>query len=85
MLYYSGGIPIPHLIYEKTGGGALMQIIQFSTGNVLCLKKKHPCGSDLFKVLRCGSDVKIVCTSCGRELMLPREKLEKMIKTVISE
>ena len=62
-----------------------MQIIQFSTGDILRLKKKHPCGSELFKVLRCGSDVKIACTGCSRELMLTREKLEKMIKAVINE
>ena len=62
-----------------------MQIIQFKAHDVLRLKKKHPCGSDLFKVLRCGSDVKISCSECKRELMLPREKLEKMIKSVITE
>ena len=49
------------------------------------LKKKHPCGKDIFTVLRCGTDVRIVCDGCGRDLMLEREKLEKMIKKVIVE
>ena len=60
-----------------------MQIIKFSVGNVLELKKPHPCGEKLFKVLRVGSDVRIVCTGCGRDMTLDRIKLEKSIKNVI--
>lgn len=61
-----------------------MQIIHFSPGDELVLKKKHPCSSDTFKVMRGGSDVRIICKICGRDLTIPREKLEKMIKKVIS-
>ena len=60
-----------------------MAIIYFNIGDRLVLKKKHPCSSDLFKVMRGGTDVRIVCTICGRDLTIPREKLEKMIKKVI--
>ena len=60
-----------------------MPIIQFKVGDKLLLKKKHPCSSSVFKVLKVGSDIKIICDGCGRDLMLPREKLEKMIKNVI--
>lgn len=60
-----------------------MAIIHFSVGDTLILKKKHPCSSDTFRVTRCGSDVRIVCKGCGRDLMLPREKVEKMIKRVV--
>ena len=42
-----------------------MPIIAFNIGDMLLLKKKHPCSSDLFKVLKVGSDVKIVCEGCG--------------------
>ena len=62
-----------------------MAIIHFSVGDKLVLKKKHPCSSDVFKVMRGGSDVRIICELCGRDLTLPREKLEKMIKKVITE
>ena len=62
-----------------------MAIIHFSVGDKLVLKKKHPCSSDIFKVMRGGSDVRIICELCGRDLTLPREKLEKMIKKVITE
>ena len=62
-----------------------MAIIYFSDGDSLVLKKKHPCSSDIFKVMRGGSDVRIICTKCNRDLTIPREKLEKMIKKVISK
>ena len=59
-----------------------MEIIRINEGDMLELKKKHPCGCSLFRVLRTGSDIRIVCTGCGRDLTLPREKLEKSIKKV---
>lgn len=62
-----------------------MPILALKVGDMLLMKKKHPCSSDIFKVTRVGSDIRIVCDGCGRDLMLPREKLEKMIKKVITE
>jgi hypothetical protein len=47
------------------------------------MKKKHPCGKDTFSVLRAGSDVRIKCDGCGRDMTIPRESVEKMIKRVI--
>ena len=52
-------------------------------GDILEMKKPHPCGSRRFLVLRSGMDFKIRCTGCGREVMLPRAKIEKNIKKVI--
>lgn len=52
-------------------------------GDVLKMKKNHPCGNALFDVLRVGMDFKIRCTKCGREVMVPRTKVEKNIKEVI--
>lgn len=62
----------------------MSEIIRFEVKDKLCLKKKHPCGTDTFTVLRCGSDIRIICDGCGRDLTLPREALEKMIKKVIT-
>jgi len=59
-------------------------MLNFRTGDVLELKKIHPCGGKRFSVIFAGSDVKISCTTCGRELLVPRVKLEKSIKRVIS-
>ena len=54
-------------------------------GDILELKKQHPCGSKVWTVLRVGMDIKLRCDGCGHELMLPRSKVEKAIKKIISE
>jgi len=59
-----------------------MVIPKISVGDRLELKKKHPCGTAEFSVLRVGSDIRIVCAGCGRDMVLPREKLEKAIKKI---
>ena len=61
-----------------------MNIAKFNTGDNLQLKKKHPCGSSTFKVVRIGMDFKIVCEGCGHEIMLPRKTVEKGIKKILS-
>ena len=53
-----------------------------NVGDVLEMKKQHPCGSKLFKVLRVGADIKISCLECSRTLTLDRLKIEKMIKKI---
>ena len=62
-----------------------MQIIKLNVGEMLELKKSHPCGCSVFKILRAGSDVRIVCQGCGRDMTLDRIKLEKSIKRIITE
>ncbi|MBR7083017.1 MAG: DUF951 domain-containing protein [Clostridia bacterium] len=59
-----------------------MQIIKFDEGDVLEMKKPHPCGSKEMRVLRTGSDIRVVCLGCGRDVTVPRVKLEKNIKKV---
>ena len=59
-----------------------MQILKISVGDILELKKPHPCGNSLFKVLRAGSDVRIECVNCKRDMTLDRIKLEKAIKAI---
>ena len=59
-----------------------MKIIPIRVGDVLELKKPHPCGEKHFKVMRTGSEVRIVCMGCGRDMVLDRLKLEKAVKTV---
>ena len=62
-----------------------MEIIKFAVNDVLELKKTHPCGCKNFKVVRIGSEVRIVCLGCGRDMTLDRIKLEKSIKRVITQ
>ena len=51
-------------------------------GDLLKMKKPHPCGSKEFLVLRSGMDFRIRCKGCGREVMVPRAKCEKNIKSI---
>ena len=60
-----------------------MKIVKFSLNDVLELKKPHPCGSYLFTVLRVGSDVRVCCKGCGRDMTMPREKLEHSVRAVL--
>lgn len=59
--------------------------VDICLGDRLLMKKKHPCGCDIFLVLRSGMDIKIRCEGCGREVMVPRSKIEKNIKSVLRE
>ena len=51
-------------------------------GDVLTMKKEHPCGSKDWLVLRTGADFRLKCTGCGHEIMAPRFKAEKNIRSV---
>lgn len=57
--------------------------MNIKVGDILKMKKPHPCGNYEFLTLRVGMDFKIKCTKCGREVMLPRLKCEKNIKKII--
>lgn len=52
-------------------------------GDVLTMKKPHPCGSREWTVTRVGMDFKMICKGCGHEVMLPRSKAEKNIRGVV--
>lgn len=54
-------------------------------GDVLTMKKAHPCGGKTFKVTRSGMDFKLICLSCGHEIEIPRSKAERNIKKIERE
>lgn len=60
-----------------------MEIKKFDVGDVLEMKKPHPCGDRRMKVLRVGSDIRILCMGCGRDVTVAREKLEKNIRKIM--
>ena len=60
-----------------------MQIIKFKSGDIIELKKPHPCGSKQFKVLRVGSEMRVICLGCSRDMTIDRLKLEKATKKII--
>ena len=51
-------------------------------GDVLTMKKKHPCGGNEMYVIRSGMDFRLRCTTCNREFMVARNKIEKSIRSV---
>lgn len=51
-------------------------------GDVLVMKKAHPCGEKKWLVLRTGADFRLRCLGCNHEVMIPRFKAEKNIRTV---
>ena len=60
-----------------------MKIVRFSVGDTLIMRKPHPCGDNRFRVARAGSDVRVICLKCSRDVTVERLELEKNIKTVI--
>lgn len=54
-----------------------------NVGDKIQTKKKHPCGTDIWEVIRVGADMKIKCTECKRIIMLSRSDFEKRVKKVI--
>jgi hypothetical protein len=62
-----------------------VEILKINVGDILELKKPHPCGNKIFKTLRVGSDVRIVCLNCSRDMTLDRIKLERSVKRIVTE
>ncbi|MCT4597612.1 MAG: DUF951 domain-containing protein [Vallitalea sp.] len=59
--------------------------MDIKVGDVLLMKKQHPCGSHEWEVLRTGIDFRIKCLGCNHQVMIARKKLEKNIKKIIQE
>ena len=58
---------------------------KFKINDMVIMKKKHPCGNDVFCVTRTGADVKIKCDECGRIVMMPRIDFKKRMKKNITK
>jgi hypothetical protein len=52
-------------------------------GDVVRLRKKHPCGGSEWKIVRIGADIGLRCLTCGRRVLVARAKIEKRIKSVL--
>lgn len=57
-------------------------VMDIEPGDILKLKKKHPCGSFEWEVLRTGADFRLKCTGCGRQIMIERKAAEKNVKKI---
>ena len=55
---------------------------KYDIGSLLVLKKGHPCGENLWEVIKLGADIRLKCTKCGRIVIIPRIELNKKIKKI---
>lgn len=57
----------------------------FELGDIVHMKKQHPCGEHNFKIIRVGADIKIKCVGCSRIIMIPRSKFIKLAKNIVTK
>ena len=57
--------------------------MDIQVGDILKLKKQHPCGSRAWEVLRIGADFRLKCVGCGHQIMIARRQAEKSVKEII--
>ncbi|MGB2993347.1 MAG: DUF951 domain-containing protein [Paenisporosarcina sp.] len=62
-----------------------MDIKTFDLGDVVEMKKQHPCGTNEWKIIRMGADVRIKCEGCQHSVMIPRREFEKKMKKVVKK
>ncbi|HBA64524.1 MAG TPA: DUF951 domain-containing protein [Lachnospiraceae bacterium] len=55
---------------------------QYAVGDIVKLKKKHPCGSFEWEILRVGADFRLKCIGCGHQIMIPRKQVERNTKEI---
>jgi hypothetical protein len=57
-----------------------MEILPVQIGDYVALRKPHACGANLWRVVRLGADVGLVCTHCDRRILLPRDEFERRLR-----
>ncbi len=57
--------------------------MEYVVGDKVIMKKSHPCGTNLWEIVRVGADIKIKCLECNRYIMMPRVEFNKKMKRVI--
>lgn len=63
----------------------LVEFMEINVGDILVLKKEHPCGEKRWEVLRTGADIRIKCVGCSHQVFAPRKKIEKSVKEIIKK
>ncbi len=62
-----------------------MDVKTYELGDVVEMKKQHPCGTNEWKVIRLGADVRIKCEGCQHSVMIPRREFEKKMKKIVKK
>ena len=55
----------------------------YAVGDIVRMKKAHPCGSHAWEILRTGMDFRLKCQGCGHLVMMPRTKFERLVREVV--
>lgn len=55
----------------------------YKLGDIVVMKKAHPCGFNEWEITRIGADIKIKCLNCGRSIMIPRPEFNKKLKKIV--
>lgn len=55
---------------------------KYEVGDIIRMKKQHPCGSFEWEILRVGADFRLKCAGCGHQIMIPRRNVEKNTREV---
>ena len=60
-----------------------MEAKQFDLNDVVEMKKQHPCGTNEWKIIRLGADIRIKCEGCGHSVLIPRREFDKKMKKML--
>ena len=60
-----------------------MEEKKYNIGTKVTMQKQHPCGANLWEVIRMGADIKIKCRNCGRTVLIPRIEFNKKLKKIV--
>nr|WP_320147463.1 DUF951 domain-containing protein [uncultured Anaeromusa sp.] len=62
-----------------------MNIVKVDMGDIVKMKKAHPCGSDRWEIVRTGMDIGLKCLGCGHRVLIPRPKFEKSFRGIVGK
>jgi hypothetical protein len=68
-------------ITEREGSNLQKKV--FGLGDIVEMKKPHPCGTNAWKIIRMGADIRMKCTGCEHSVLLPRSRFEKRLKRIL--
>ncbi|NLD16267.1 MAG: DUF951 domain-containing protein [Tissierellia bacterium] len=57
-------------------------MLYYKVGDIVTMKKGHPCGENMWEILRTGVDIKLECTGCNRQIWMPRIDFEKRVRKI---
>ena len=60
-----------------------MEKKHFQLNDIVEMKKQHPCGTNAWKIIRMGADIRIKCEGCQHSVMIPRKEFEKKMKRLV--